>query len=98
MIWGYVLAAALSFGAAWQIQDWRMDAKMLEQKQKAEKAQADQEARGDGAAKGLEGDKAKIEIRYKTITKTVEKIVERPVYKNVCLDQDGIDAINGVEK
>jgi len=33
-------------------------------------------------------------IRTETIIKEVEKIVERPVYRNVCLDADGLSAIN----
>lgn len=33
-------------------------------------------------------------VRTETIIKEVEKIVERPVYRNVCLDVDGLSAIN----
>jgi predicted phage-related endonuclease len=33
-------------------------------------------------------------IVYRTITKQVEKIVDRDVYRNTCLDDDGVHAIN----
>lgn len=32
--------------------------------------------------------------RVKTVTKEIPVIVERPVYKNVCLDVDGVEAFN----
>lgn len=33
-------------------------------------------------------------IVYRTITKQVEKIVDRDVYRNTCVDDDGLRAIN----
>ena len=39
--------------------------------------------------------KAKSE-RVEIITKEIEKIVEKPVYQNVCFDQEGIDLINEI--
>ena len=34
------------------------------------------------------------EIRYRTVTVTVEKLIDRPVYINQCLDADGLRTIN----
>lgn len=31
---------------------------------------------------------------FKTVTKTVTKLVDRPIYKTQCIDQDGVDAAN----
>ena len=59
--------------------------------QRVEALAVDQEA-------SREEDKAKIEIRYRTIVRTVTEFIDRPVYMNTCLDQDGVDAINGVAK
>lgn len=36
-----------------------------------------------------------INVEYRTITKTVERIVDRPVYLNQCIDDDGLRIING---
>ena len=93
-----IIAVIVASLVTWTVQDWRYAAVEADRlKQEASAARADA-ARGGAAASGLEDDKAKIEIRYRTITKVVTEIVERPIYKNVCLDQDGIDAINGVTR
>lgn len=41
-------------------------------------------------------EKAKSEqrVRVETVTRTVQKIVERPVYQQHCFDGDGVSAIN----
>lgn len=36
----------------------------------------------------------KIDVEYRTVTKVVEKIVDRPVYRNVCLDLGGVRQLN----
>ena len=46
------------------------------------------------AAKRLEVAHAKTRVEFRTITKEVEKIVEKPVYRDVCLDADGLRAVN----
>lgn len=38
--------------------------------------------------------KANREVVFKTVTKTVEKLVDRPVYKTQCTDADGVEAAN----
>lgn len=48
----------------------------------------------DQHAQELEKARAQREIVYRTITKQVDKIVDRPVYRNVCLDDDGLRVIN----
>ena len=45
-------------------------------------------------AEELEKARAQREIVYRTITKEVDRIVDRPVYLNVCLDDDGLRVIN----
>jgi hypothetical protein len=42
----------------------------------------------------LEDHRVRTEIKYRTITKTVEKLVERPVYRDVCFDDDGLHLVN----
>lgn len=49
--------------------------------------------RADQAAERHEVAKAKIEVRYETITKEVQHVVEKPVYRNICLDDDGLRVI-----
>ena len=107
-----LLGAAVAATSAWQVQSWRFDAKEKQRLESEAEIRRMNEKRTSLAAEGLEKDKreievryrtitktvTEIEIRYRTITKTVTKFIDRPVYKNTCLDQDGIDAINGVAK
>ena len=102
MIYSHVaaalLGAAVAATSAWQVQAWRFDSKEKQRMEAEAEIRRMNEKRITIAAEGLEKDKREIEIRYRTITKTVTEFVDRPIYKNICLDQDGIDAINGVVK
>lgn len=40
--------------------------------------------------------KSKQQARVETVTRTVQKIVERPVYQQHCFDADGVSAINSL--
>lgn len=46
------------------------------------------------ASTKLEIGNAQAKIIYKTITQTVDRVVERPVYLNTCLDPDGLQLAN----
>lgn len=93
-----LIGAVVAAGSAWQVQSWRFDSKEKQRLEAEAEVRRNNERQTTIAATGLETDKREIEIRYKTITKKVVEFVDRPVYKNICLDQDGIDAINGVVK
>lgn len=45
------------------------------------------------AAVAFEGDRVRIEKEFVPITQEVERVVEKPVYRNVCLDPDGLSVI-----
>ena len=47
-------------------------------------------AQSDKAARNLEADRAKRKPIYRTITVAVDRIVARDIYRNVCLDPDGL--------
>lgn len=46
------------------------------------------------ASSGYQTDKAKREQKERVRYVEVQKIVERPVYRNVCIDDDGLRIIN----
>ncbi len=48
----------------------------------------------DAAAVAFESDKAKIRTEYLTITKEIERVVQNPVYRNVCFDPSGVQLVN----
>ena len=64
-----------------------------------EKARAEEAAKSAAAAKELEAERAKKKVVYKTITQSVDKYIDRPVYLANCFDADGLRdataAING---
>ena len=63
-----------------------------------EKADKAQQEKYDKLAQELEDTKKKRQENVRTITKTVEKIIDRPVYSNVCLEPDGLHVINAAIK
>lgn len=85
-----LLSAALAFGSAWKIQDWRHDAAELTRQEDAAELVRLAARKADVAAVSHEEFKERERVVYQTITETVDRIVERPVYRNVCLDDDGL--------
>lgn len=86
----FLIGMAVAGAGAWQVQNWRADAR---EKQRLEALHRDMRAAEkqiDSAAAGHEADKRHIEVEYREITKEVERVVEKPVYRNVCLDADGL--------
>lgn len=82
-------ALSASFGT-WKVQDWRYAAKDKERLEaQAEKRRMDAK-QIDAAAVGHEADKRQIQAEFVTITQEVEHVVEKPVYRDECLDADGL--------
>ena len=87
-------AGVIGFGSGWTVNEWKRDA--------ADKARIEAEAvlkdkqvvKADTASTGFEEKRTTNEIRYRTVTVTLEKVVDRPVYLNVCLDDDGLRVLN----
>lgn len=94
----YLIAGAAILGMLSLIAYRIHDAGYQQAKAECERAAAAQrekeQKQANTAATKLEKDNAKAKIVYRTITKTVDKIVERPVYRNVCLDADGLHSVN----
>lgn len=78
--------------------NWETSAgvKKGESKVRAEWSEAVQEQRdkeekqGNTASAGLEGDREKTKVVFRTVNNEVEKIVERSIYRDRCLDDDGL--------
>ena len=81
-------------GIAYKIRESGKDAIRLEWAE-ANRLQREKEAKQIAeAAKALEAANAKRKIVYRTITKQVDKVVERPVYRNICLDDSGLRCLD----
>ena len=89
-----VIAALLAgFAAGNKYQHGVQAQRELAARQSADKIHARQLDRSDEAAGGFEADKTKIRTQFLTITKEVERVVEKPMYRDVCFDDDGLRLI-----
>ena len=89
-----LVARAVGFGGGWKTQGWRWDAaekQRIEQEAKERQKQLD---RAHTASTTFEDKRSTNETRYRTVTVTLEKVVERPVYLQQCLDADGLRILN----
>ena len=66
-------------------------AKAVKPYKEAEEAAKD---KAQKASEDYEQTKETERVKTETITRTVQKIVDRPVYINTCLDDDGVRLIN----
>lgn len=69
-------------------------ADIIKEQQAAAEAVAAAARQANAQAEELEKARADREIIYRTITKQVDLIVDRPVYRTDCIDDDGLQSIN----
>ncbi len=89
-----IVAVAIGFTGGWKTQGWRWDAA---DKQRIEQETIDLRRITEHArqASGTYEDKRTAnEIRYRTTTVVLEKVIDRPVYLAACLEPDGLRALN----
>lgn len=87
-------ALVLAFGAGWWLRGLQVKAATVDQVQSQAQADVQQAQRTSEAVQAHAQAKTETEIRYVTVTREVEKLVERPVYLERCLDDDGLRALN----
>ena len=88
------VALVLAFGAGWRLRGLQIKATTVDQIKAQAKADVRQAERTSEAVQAHAEAKVKTEIRYVTTVKEVEKLVERPVYLERCLDDDGLATLN----
>lgn len=85
-----IAALAIGFSGAWKVQEWRHDS--------AEKARIEQAGKDlkraietqDRAVSTFIQEQSNAKTVYRQITVEVDKIVDRPVYRNICFDDSGL--------
>lgn len=87
-------ALVLAFGAGWWLRGLQIKATTVDQIKAQAKADVRQAERTSEAVQTHAEKKTETEIRYVTTVKEVEKLVERPVYLERCIDDDGLRALN----
>lgn len=60
----------------------------------AEKRRQEEALASANAAKGLASDRATANGQVKTRSVYVDKIIEKPIYTNICLDATGLSCVN----
>ena len=87
-------ALAIGFGGAWKTQEWRHTAARVKAVEQAAKDTFRNVERQDTAVGDYTKDQANAKVIYQRIVVEVDKIVERPVYRQTCLDDEGLGALN----
>lgn len=87
------LLIAFSFGAGWRVHDWKVTAATAKQLELAIKDRDQKQAKLNEVANELEDAKSRLRILRDTVTTEVTKIVERPIYRNECFDDDGLRSL-----
>ena len=89
-----LVALVVAFGAGWKVEGWRWDASEKAAVQAALAKYQQETAQAAKASSTLAAQQEQNHAEIRTITRTVDRIVVRPVYRNVCLDADGLRAVN----
>jgi hypothetical protein len=92
LAWGFVVLGILGTlsGVAYRIRESGADSVHLEW-ERAKRGQREKEARrGQDAAEKKEKGDQKARVVYRALTVEVERVVEKPIYKHVCFDDDGL--------
>lgn len=92
MIWAYIGGGALLAGLAggWYARDVKADADDKIRTEAFAKEIARRANEADAAAASYEALKASTDARERVVVKEVTRVVEKPVYRNECLDDDGL--------
>lgn len=93
-----LLALAVAFGAwkhfALEHSESQREADIAKAIKPYVEAERDQRSRADKVSGQYEELKGQDRLHTEVINNKVEKITERPVYRNVCLDADGVSILN----
>lgn len=76
--------------------DSKCIAKIKEIEQKSLKALAAKQDQINKVSSDYEAEKSKQRVKVETVTREVQKIIDRPVYQQHCFDDDGVSAINSL--
>ena len=76
--------------------DSKCTAKIQENEQKHLKALAEKQNKINEVSADYEAERSKQRVEVETVTREVQKIIDRPVYQQHCFDDDGVSAINSL--
>jgi hypothetical protein len=88
-----LVSAGLAFTGGWMVRGWKAGADEVAQMRTDARTALVRAEKVDGAAVAHEGTKAKLQRQDQALDREIERVVEKPVYRNVCLDADGLRVI-----
>lgn len=96
LVYGLIALAILGVlsGIAWKIYSAGQTAKQVEWGKAAAQQTRKETAQSTHAATQLEAKNAESKVVYRTLTRTVDKYIDRPVYRAECFDADGLRDAN----
>lgn len=96
LVYGLLALAIIGVlsGIAWKIYSAGQTAKQVEWEKAAAQQAKKETVQSTNAATQLEAENAQAKIVYKTITRKVDKYIDRPVYRDECFDADGLRDAN----
>ena len=96
LVYGLIALAIIGVlsGIAWKIYSAGQTSKQVEWDKAAAKQAKKESAQSTHSATKLEAKNAEAKVVYKTITRTVDKYIDRPVYRAECFDADGLRDAN----
>jgi hypothetical protein len=89
-----VVGSLLGAWGAWQVQGWRLDAQEASFTKAINEARNRQEATADEASSNHAQHTEAIRAEAQIIYREVPRVVEKPVYRNVCIDPVGLQLIS----
>lgn len=89
-----ILAFALGSWLGYDYKAAKCAVEIAEMRQAAQDQKDAEAEKIHEAATRLEAANAKARVVYRTLTKTIDRVVERPVYATDCIDDDGLRALN----
>lgn len=88
-----LLGMLLGFAGGWQVCDWRNGAAKADRVDRVIQAEKQQEVQVDQAATRYEQAREQVRAEFQIIYRDRDRVVEKPIYRNVCLDADGLRLI-----
>ena len=91
---GALLISALSFSAGMKVDGWWWRSSQQSAIEKQHKAYVAEDKRDNAISASVQQGQEKSDAEYQVIKQRVVKYIDRPVYRNVCLDADGLRDAN----
>lgn len=92
--WVTVAIVTAVFLGGWKAHEWYADSKALAEQKALAEAIAAFERRESSIADAVEQKLEQLKANERVIEKHRQKVIERPVYRNVCIDDDGLRLLN----